>query len=214
MNGVRFDEKHSISDWDLLMVSKTIGDPEVATNYIDIPGRDGTLDLSEFFGGVKYKNRSFSFSFDIFQNPEEWWDLKSKISNYLLGIKRKYTLDVDPNYYYEGRCESISFSNETTVAHINISGQFSPYKLKKEKTIISKSVIANDTITLTNNRMNVMPIVESTSNIVFQFNNKQFSISSNTPFQSPDFILTEGENTVTIISGTGILKFTYREGSL
>ena len=56
----------------------------------------------------------------------------------------------------------------------------------------------------------VMPIVESTGNIVFKFENTQFSISEH--LESPDFMLKEGNNKIDIISGTGTLKFTYREG--
>ena len=34
MNGVKFGDKHSITDWDLLMTSRGIGDAEPIENYI------------------------------------------------------------------------------------------------------------------------------------------------------------------------------------
>jgi len=70
-NGVIFGTKNSVTDWDLLMTSKQIGKPEARTNYIEIPGRDGTLDLTEALGEIKYNDKSLnsyiaSFNFEIF----------------------------------------------------------------------------------------------------------------------------------------------------
>ena len=61
MNGVRFGEKHSITDWDLIMTYKSIGESEPKTNEVEIPGRDGTLDIPDPSGEVKYDNRPLSF---------------------------------------------------------------------------------------------------------------------------------------------------------
>lgn len=214
MNGVSFDEKHSIRDWDLLMTSKTIGEPTAVTSYVQIPGRDGSIDLTEALGEVRYTNRQLIFQFDIFQNAEEWWKLKQTISSYLHGRKRKIILDVDPNYYYEGRCSVTSFYHETTVGHITVECECLPYKMMTAETVISKNVTATDTIILNNQRKTVMPTVKATGDIVFKFEDKQFSISSTTTLQSPDFMLKEGNNIVTIVSGSGSITFTYREGTL
>jgi len=53
-NGVTFGNKNSFTDWDLLMTSKTIGEAVPKTKYLEIPGRDGTLDFTESTGEVKY----------------------------------------------------------------------------------------------------------------------------------------------------------------
>ena len=36
MNGVKFGEKHTIIDWDLLMTSKNIGEAVPKTNFVTI----------------------------------------------------------------------------------------------------------------------------------------------------------------------------------
>ena len=85
-NGVTFGSKNTITDWDLLMISKNIGEAEAITNYVEIPGRDGTLDLTEALGEVKYKNRALTFDFDLF-NPTSFWTIQREIINYINGTK-------------------------------------------------------------------------------------------------------------------------------
>lgn len=212
-NGVKFDDKHSITDWDLLMVSKNIEEAEPRINTIEIEGRDGSIDLTEALGAVKYNDRNLSFDFEII-NPTDYWATRKSISNYLNGRKAKIILDQDPNYYYYGRCQVSDSENEKNVGRFTIECICEPYKMKISETIVSDDVVAEDIITLSNEKKLVMPKIESTGNIVFKFEDKQFSITANEPFQSPDFILKEGNNQVEIISGSGTLKFTYREGSL
>ena len=56
---VFFDGKDTYTEYGLLLASKSISLPEVRTNMIDVPGRDGLLDASEVLTGeVTYKNRT------------------------------------------------------------------------------------------------------------------------------------------------------------
>lgn len=51
-----FDGKDTYAEYGLLLASKSISLPEVRTNMIDVPGRDGLLDASEVLTGeVTYK---------------------------------------------------------------------------------------------------------------------------------------------------------------
>lgn len=133
-NGVKFGDIHSITDWDLIMTSKSIGIPEPKTNEVEIPGRDGTLDIPDPSGEVKYNNRPISFEFDTFKPSSEWWELNRIISNYLHGQKLKVTLDQDPNYYYLAKVKVDKFSNDKNVGHFSISGTAEPYKYKQNET--------------------------------------------------------------------------------
>lgn len=212
MNGVKFDDKHSITDWGLLMTYKSIGEAVLRTNYISVPGRDGYLDLTEAYGQVYYDNRTLEFQFDLFDKPATWWQTYDEIKAYLHGKNRKIILDVDNGYYYYGRCSVSALTHEKTVAHIAVTCNCDPYKMLLFETVIEKNVKIGDKIILNNLFKKVMPKVESSENIVFKFNDIQFSLNSDTIFQSPDFVLEEGNNLVEIVDGTGILKFTYHEG--
>lgn len=209
-NGVKFGDKHSIEDWDLLLVSKSIGDAEPKIVDVDIAGSNGKLDLSEWTGEVLYNNRSLTFNFDIYDSPSNWWTLKREITNYLHGKRLKIILDQDNNYYYYGRCKVTDFSNETTVAHITIECDCEPFIYKKE--ITTKTITGTGTLTLSNAKKRVMPTITSTESMQFTFENKTFVV--NGTLQSPDIILKEGENTLEVISGAGTLTVTYREAEL
>lgn len=209
-NGVKFGDKHSTDDWDLLMTSKTIQDAEPKIIEVDIPGSNGKLDLSEWTGEILYNNRLLTFNFDIFDSPSNWWTLKEEITKYVHGKKHKIILDQDNKYYYYGRCKVAGFSNETTVAHITIECDCEPFKYKKEVT--TKSITGTGTLNLSNARKRVMPTIKSTGSMQFTFENKTFTV--NGTLQSPDIILKEGDNIIEVISGTGTLTATYQEGEL
>ena len=212
-NGVTFGSRHSINDWGLIMTSKNIQEATPRTNFVEIEGRDGSIDLTEALGEVKYESRTLSFTFELL-TPLNFWKIKQEISNYINGRKMKIILDQDPLYYYYGRCKVTSANVERNVGTVEIEAICDPYKMMNSETVVIKQVSTGDTFILNNQRKTVMPIVQSTGNIVFKYNDKQFSIGVTTNYQSPDFMLKEGSNEIEIISGSGTLTFTYREGGL
>lgn len=209
-NGVKFGDKHSMDDWDLLMTSKNIEDAEPKIIEVEIPGSNGKLDLSEWTGEILYNNRTLTFNFDIFDSPSNWWALKQEITKYIHGKKLKIVLDQDNKYYYYGRCKVAAFSNETTVAHLTIECDCEPFKYKNEVT--TKSITGTGTLILTNSKERVMPVITSTESMQFTFEGKSFVV--NGTLQSPDIILKEGENIIEVTNGTGTLTATYQEGEL
>ena len=209
-NGVKFGDKHSITDWDLLMINKSMGEADPKTLEVDIAGSNGKLDLTEWTGETLYNNRTLVFDFDIYDSPSNWWTLKREISNYLHGKKMKIILDQDSNYYYYGRCRVTNFSNETTVAHITIECDCDPFIYKNE--ITTKTITGTGILNLSNARKRVMPTITTTGSMQFTFENKTFTV--NGTLQSPDIILKEGDNILEVITGTGTLTATYREAEL
>ena len=103
-HGITFGERHTWRDWRLVPTSRPVFlPPEVKTTEIDIPGSDGSLDLTESLtGDVKYKNRVGSIEFQV-ENRSNWADVYSEIMNYLHGKQMKAILDDVPNFYYLGR---------------------------------------------------------------------------------------------------------------
>ena len=213
MNGVKFDDKHSIIDWDLLMVSKSIPLPEPKTISVDIPGRDGKIDLSNAFGEIKYENRTLTLDFDIFSNPSDWWELREKIAQTLYDKKIKIILDQDSNYYYLGRCKITSFTTTFTVAHISIECDCEPFKYKLTETSISNNLVAGETYTFSNLDKSVIPIFELSDEATVEFEGNSYSLSAGT-HKVLDIIFKRGNNYIKIISGAGTMKLTYQEATL
>lgn len=57
--GVTFGNYHSYKAWGLKLKEIKIGLPEVKTSYVEVPGMNGSLDLTEAtFGGVTYGMRT------------------------------------------------------------------------------------------------------------------------------------------------------------
>ena len=85
-NGVLIDNFHSYKDFKLILTKKTISSPELQEEYVDVPGRDGPIDLSEVLTGtVKFKERTISLSFFSLSPAQNWATEYSKLQNKLLG---------------------------------------------------------------------------------------------------------------------------------
>ena len=96
---------HTLNDWGFALGNNNyISDPEMETNYINVPYRNGLIDASTALTGRPvFKKRQLSFSLGG-ERPRMGWDSTiSMIRNALHGRTCKLTLDNDPNYYWRGR---------------------------------------------------------------------------------------------------------------
>lgn len=91
----------------------------------DVPGIDGCIDVTKFFGGVKFENRTITAVFEgQDQNYDEWRALCRKVENALHGKYAKIILDIDPNYYWDGFVtvtsvkEAIAYSEMTITCDV------------------------------------------------------------------------------------------------
>lgn len=133
------------TDWHLVPSSRpTIASPGVETKFVTIPGRDGSIDLSEFLrnGRPAYGDRSGSFDFivenDFDENarPEEFWvTLYPKIVNALHGRRIKMVLNEDdPDCYWEGRFTVDKYEpGDGHHSNVTISYSIGPFKRKIRK---------------------------------------------------------------------------------
>ena len=110
MKGITFGTYHSYDDFNLLLTSKEVAAPKVKTIEIDVPGADGALDLTEFFGEPKYENVTHKFKFSTIVPQSEFLTLFSTIKNAIHGKMQRIILDDDPLFYYVGRCFVSSFA--------------------------------------------------------------------------------------------------------
>lgn len=138
MKGITFGEIHSYRDLNLILSKVEIAPAKPKTNYIDIPGGDGSVDLTEAHGEVKYYDRECKFTFSM--NPSgdlseaAWEAKKTEVSNALNGNKFKITLDKDAEFYYLGRCEVNEYLSNKRLRQIVVAATVEPYKYKQEET--------------------------------------------------------------------------------
>ena len=211
MNTIKFGDKDSYTDFNLVLRPKTRPFPTPKTNYVSIEGADGDLDLTtSLTDDVKYGNISYSLEFTLKDDRTNWETALLELSTYLHGKKMPLTFSEDPNWYYIGRYTLNPLESDKNIGLISIDCNLEPYRLKKTETI--KTITGTGTLTLSNTRKWVMPLITSTESMEFTFEGKQFIV--NGTLQSPDIILKEGTNTIEVTSGTGTLTVKYREGKL
>jgi len=216
--GIQFNDIHSFHDLDLILSGVVIPPATPKTNYIDIPGGDGSLDFTESTGKVTYNDRNCKFTFTM--NPSSdlsesaFEEKKTEVSNLLNGKACKITLDKDDEYYYSGRCTVDEYASNKRVRQIVVSARVRPYKLKQNETVVAVALTTEEkTITLMNSRKPVVPVIVCTDDNTFiSFANREITLSAGS-HKVLDFCLVEGEN-IFKVSGKGTITLTYQEGDL
>lgn len=164
--------------------------PPVIENMIDIPGRDGPLDISDFSGDVRYNTREQSFVFfkmdEITQQDFE--RMKTEIAGRFHGRRLSYTLGVDPGYIYTGR---VSIDSESTFqndhAFFALKIKADPYK---SKGIMTYKINADGgvEITVPAGRRKVVPTFEAAAKTLISLNGKSWYIEPGT-FKIRDVVI-------------------------
>lgn len=211
MKGIKFNDIHSYYDLGLILSKCEIEPASPKTNYIEIPCADGSIDLSEANGEIKYNNRNVKFTFSVIN--ENFEEKKMEICNLLNGVKCKITLDKDADFYFLGRCTVGEHKKEKKIGNITISAVCNPYKYRQNETIRTYNLDGEEkTITIENGRKSVVPIIENEQDLKITFENKLINLKAGKNM-SPNLILKFGMNTIKLL-GNGEVKFTYQEGEL
>ena len=216
--GISFGDIHSFYGLNLVLSKVEISPAKPKTNYIDIPGGDGSVDMTEANGEVKFYDRDCKFTFTM--NPagdlsEEAYEAKkTEVSNALNGREFKITLDKDNGFYYLGRCEVNEYLSNKRVRQIVVTAKVRPYKFKKTVTVVIFQLSsAQKTVNVKNGRKSVCPTIEcSNDNANIVFGNASFSLSAGTN-KLLGIQFKEGNNELKL-SGTGTVTFSFQEGEL
>ena len=217
MNGVTFGTLHSYNDLELILNSKTIGQPTPKTATVDIPGGDGELDYTEYFGDVKYNNRTLSFEFSTIVKPTEFLALFSRLQNLFNGRKTTIVLDDDPDFYYVGRVFVNEWKTNGRIGKIVIDVNAEPYKYRQTTTVISRLLTGATTITCPNSRMQVIPTITASDEVSVEFGETVNVFSGQMPATlAEEIIFREGENVLKVApkKGSAVITIEYREGEL
>lgn len=219
MKGVTFGNKHSYTDFNLILSSVNIPPAVAKSNFLDIPGADGSLDLTEANGEVKYNDREITFTFstlptDNIQNKH------TQVSNALNGIRfNSIKLDKDPNYYWVGRCFVDSYDENFPISAITVRAIVKPYKFLLNATTVSRNDLTTSykNISLQNTgRKSVVPTITVAQATKVKVGTDEKELSAGT-YKVVDFAF--GTETITlkakVTSGTsGSISITYQEGDL
>ena len=237
-NGTLFGDKHTYTDWGLIASSRAYISPAIPKyNFKEVPGSDEIIDDTESLDGlIRFYTRKYSQDFLILSKRANWFDIYSKIQNYLNGKKMKMVLDEDPLYYYEGRFHVNEWKSDKSFSIISIEGTIYPYKLKIsndqstqedwlwdpfdfENGIIVDRNDAYDIevdgymeITIHGSRMQDCPVIWSSADMTVTFEGETYNLVYGENI-IPEIQITEGDH-VLAFTGTGTVNVNYKIGSL
>ena len=220
MGKVFFDGKDTYTEYGLLLASKSISLPEVRTNMIDVPGRDGLLDASEVLTGeVTYKNRTITLKLTGVDtvSGKKWPATISDFCNKVHGKRVKVTFPEDTTHYYSGRCSVGKVGLVKMMQTIPVTVDCDPWKYKNAKTTVSRDDLgtAYKQLSLPNERRPVIPTITVAQDTTLLWGSSTINISAGDHIL-PGIRLAAGNNTLKakVASGTGSITVTYQEASL
>ena len=213
MSDIRFGTTWARTDYGLIVAPYAIPMPEPQTNFVEIPGRDGALDLSEAFGTVRYADRIISLTLYA---RAPFGATVSAFAADVHGRRMSVIFDRDPTYYYDARVTVEDVERHVGYCELSLKCRAKPYKLEHFETTITVLPAGSATATLTNARKPVVPTLTVSAGMTLTFAITGVVYTINLSAGShvvPSLVLLEGDTEVEIM-GTGSIMFAYRKEAL
>ena len=243
-NGVSFTVEssnqsyHSYDDWGLYITNTDcIGEPKQYTNYLEIPGRNGKLDLSEVIAGRQiYESREIKINLAGTRFRTNWDSVISAFRNEINGKICKIIFDNDSGYYWRGRITIKDFSSCLNLGTFLIDvPEADPYKYSVQSSaepwlwdpfnfetgVITYTgavdISGSGTITVPHGYMLTCPEIivsnKTSGTFTVSYNGKTYSLNVGTNIIPS--ILVGGEQSVTLtFTGSARVQLVYKAGSL
>lgn len=236
MNGVTFGDKHCERDWGIfLMPRPSISPPSAKTVFVELPGGNGQLDLSDSLtGDIAYDTRTIQCHFLVKPPSSRWSAVYSEVMDYLHGKRMKIVFDEDPNYYYVGRVEVNQWESDRANSTLTIDATCDPFKYECASSLedwkwdpfcfedgvireyADLRVDGTYTLMISGSRKPIVPTFLVTpddgSGLQVTFEGKTYSLQDGSS-RAPDLVIREGEHEL-LFTGNGTVSVDYRGGRL
>lgn len=223
MYGMKIGEFHSYKDFGLVPTSKpVINLPSPKLEYLEIPGRQGEIDVTESFAGeVIYEMRTGSFEF-LVSDPEKWQEVYRKLLSTVHGKRISLVLDTEKDYVYQGRIWVSEFKSDKNYSLITLDYKLEPYKYSLEDMKNGEFIHRIDGIAITSSNTITLTF-DSDMTIVPEFHNRTENVLT-LNFEEKKFTLPKGmsrfpevrgrKNLVLSFTGNSTLDISYQRGWL
>lgn len=126
-------EYHTFSDFGLYPKEQPkIPAAEVRTDYIEIPGAHGSIDMTEALTGFPiYDNRKGTFRYTVLDRAA-WLSKFAAVKQALHGRVCNIVLDEEPGGYYHGRVSVDELKSSKTTGEIVITAVLDPFWYVRE----------------------------------------------------------------------------------
>ena len=215
-------------DFHLHLLEVTLGMPEIKTEHIDIPGRNGALDYTEAATGYPtYDNAKHVLKFDFKDGAyQSWINRAGIIKGALHGRRLPVTLGIG-TYYYDARISVDTEKINQDYSSIEITLDAAPYRLNSLTSMddwlwdpfnfetdiampATRDIPVPAIVTIYGDAMPAGCIFHCSQAMSVEFNGVTYNLPAGDS-SSPDLLLSAGANVFTF-SGTGTVSVEYRGG--
>lgn len=199
--------------------------PQRQTNIIEIPGRDGAVDLAPALGDIKYQPREFYAALECSEGTRDSrQELIERVINKLEGRYCQIFLPDDPMHYIEGYVDVEVEYNDINHARIILTSQVYPWRIRVDETDIVVAASASPQTLIIKNRggRKVIPTISSwTYDGVTQPNITltcgewfEYTFTGYDVIYPEELAMSFEDELELTYSGTGCLEFRWKEASL
>lgn len=210
-----------------------VNPPEVKTEYVDIPGADGSLDYTEALSGLKFNDREGSWTFYVLNENftmansyMRWNELYAYILKHIHGRRKRVVLESDPGYYYQGRIFLDQWNSQKDYSKIVLKYRLEPWKHPIDTTAtydwlwdeLFSNTIYYGTFDVATSKhrnlinptdQNITPTFTTTSAMTITFGVSTYNLPAGT--SSPNLVMTPGDNLM-VFNGNGRVVVDYSIG--
>ncbi len=203
------EEVHTGRDLDLVQEVKTIGNPEIQSYLVEVPGRNGLLNLTKgLTGNTCYKNRPIELQYFGSGRRPELLKLQSMFNMYH-GETIRIIDDDTPEYYYEGEATVDSVVNPNYIT-ISLSINANPFMRAIHDNITTVELTEDEQeICIVNDGLPTTVRIVVEDNLKLMRGNQAYTLNKGT-YELVDFELKRGANLITL-SGSGEVSIIYKE---
>lgn len=217
-------DTHLNGPWTLCAWS--LSPAEYQANYVEVPGRNGALDLSTALtdGEPRYNSRTLEARLERSDGTRlEREAAITEMINWLDGWKMDIILPDDELHYITGRVHVAKEFNDPAHAAVIITATVDPWRYNANETAyhFGAEMDLEKTALLTNQgRRTVVPVLEiatpswaeESAQVLLTVGTASWSLGPGT-YQLPDLVVRQGGTEIKY-SGRGDLHFRYREAIL
>ena len=216
--GVTFDTYNTLTEWGLFLKGDLkISSPKLKSNRVDIPGANGTKDMSYALTGYPvFEDRQVQFNLFKRCDDMDLDELRMELMNRFHGRKCKLWTPNNADYYWYGTPEFGEHSgyNSGTIPCAMI---VDPYRYKNDPTVVTMTLAANtqQQKTLHNAGMPTIPVFNCTSAAAILCKGNTYNIAANTDYRNLGLMLIEDPTVIKVTAeANATMTITYQEGSL
>lgn len=204
----------TLAEWDLSA-------PEKQTNYVQIPGRDGAVDLYEGLtdGEPHYKQRTLTIRLTCSERDRKArTELVDDIVNTLDGFAFRIVLPDDPTRYIRGVCSVAVEYNDLNHCGVLITALCDPWRVSHEDVSIMLTASTNEQNVILRNsgRRLVIPVITGISNpdITLTCGTYTATVTDTAAHEHAQLSIGYKQARTLTYSGSGSFKVTWREAIL